>query len=108
VNQLENMAIGACMNLFANSARGKKSVLILAYHTNSSTEEKASFYENQMRNGLYEAGFELQPEKAVNGFKPYVSKITGKSIFYALLPCRYDLNQKGKIEDIIYQQMINE
>lgn len=107
VSQLENMAIGACMNLFANSARGKKSVLILAYHTNSATEEKADFYETQMRNGLYEAGFELKPENEIGGFKPYVSKITGKSIFYALLPCRYDMSEKGKIEDILYNQMIN-
>lgn len=107
VSQLENMAIGACMNLFANSAAGKKSVLILAYHTNTTTEEKADFYESQMRNGLYEAGFELQPDKAIGGFKPYVSKITGKSIFYALLPCRYDMSKKGDIDDILYDQVIN-
>lgn len=107
VTQLENMAIGACMNLFANSAAGKKSVLILAYHTNTSSEEKADYYALQMHNGLYEAGFELKPENAINGFKPYVSKITGKTIFYALLPCRYDMKKKGKIEDILYDQMIN-
>lgn len=107
VSQLENMAIGACMNLFANSARGKKSVLILAYHTNTATEEKAEFYEAQMRNGLYEAGFELKPENAIGDFKPYVSKITGKSIFYALLPCRYDMSKKGKFDDILYEQMMN-
>ena len=107
VSQLENMAIGACMNLFANSARGKKSVLILAYHTNTATEEKAEFYEAQMRNGLYEAGFELKPENAIGDFKPYVSKITGKSIFYALLPCRYDMSKKGKLDDILYEQMMN-
>lgn len=89
INSLENQGVGNPMNYFGNTGvGGKDTSVILVNHTSASTENKDDYYFERYKNSLAEAGFFPDKSKAMHGYVPFVSKITGKKIFAIFLPCR--------------------
>jgi predicted GIY-YIG superfamily endonuclease len=109
INSLENQGVGNPMNYFGNTGvSGKDTSVILTNHSSADTENKEEYYFDRYKNSLAEAGFFPDKEKAIKGYVPFVSKVTGKKIFVIFLPCRYDTTQFGEISNNIMRYLFEE
>jgi hypothetical protein len=109
-SSLHRDAISNPANYFGSTgaSQGKNAEVILAYHTQTKTENRESEIFEMVKNNFAFYNFFPDKSKAINGYVPFVGKHNGYKVFIVSLPARYDTTRKGNMIKNIVNMLFDE
>jgi len=109
-SSLHRDAISNPANFFGTtgSSQGKTAEVILAYHTETKTENQETKIFQNVKNNFEFYKFFPDKSKAINGYVPFVGKHNDAMVFIVSLPARYDTTRKGNMINNIVNMLFDE